>query len=154
MTREFAGAPMDDGGSSGTNYPLVQRGWKLKRDMEIVRDILISVEERIDLKPAVVQLPGYDPYVVARHVEMLFDFGYLDGTASPNLADGYRDIHVIDLSWSGHDFVGAICAKSHWETLKSKFTVAELAGLPLAIIKDVGIALVKLEVKRRLGINE
>ncbi len=65
-----------------------------------------------------------------------------------------RWIVVRDLSWQGHDFAAAIQNESVWATIKQKLSPNELATMPLTIIKDVGVALLKAYAMRKLGLSD
>ena len=116
------------------------RSIDVKRDMELVRRILLTVQAKTSLEPELIKIDGHDDAVVGRHVEMLFDNGFLEGVEHSSLASEYRDIFVKDLSWDGHEFVGAISKEELWQKLKTAIGPSELAGLSLKAIKDASIA--------------
>ena len=60
-----------------------------------------------------VKIDGYDDVIVGRHVEMLFDAGFLEGMEHSTLASQYRDNFVK--AWDGREFVGAISKEELWE---------------------------------------
>ncbi len=80
----------------------------VKRDMELIRKILLEVEGWPDAKPKIVTIGASDRAVVARHVEDLKSAGYLDVAAASVGQDGVPIIMVKDLSWEGHDFLDAV----------------------------------------------
>jgi len=124
----------------------------VKRDMELVRRILLTVQAKTNLEPELIKIDGHDDAVVGRHVEMLFDAGFLEGMEHSILASEYRDIFVKDLSWDGHEFVGAISKEELWQKLKSAIGPGELAGLSLKAIKDASIAAATAYLKGKLGL--
>jgi hypothetical protein len=132
--------------------PATSRSIDVKRDMELVRRILLTVQAKSSLEPELIKIDGLDEAVVGRHVEMLFDACFLEGM-TPSFQPGeYRDIFVIDLSWDGHEFVGAISKKELWQKLKSAIGPSELAGLSLKAIKDASIAAATTYLKGKLGL--
>jgi hypothetical protein len=128
------------------------RSIDVKRDMELVRRILLAVQAKSSLEPELIIIDGLDDAVVGRHVEMLFDAGFLEGMEHSTLASQYRDIFVKDLSWEGHEFIGAISKEELWQKLKSAIGPGELAGLSLKAIKDASIAAATVYIKGKLGI--
>ncbi|PNE12428.1 MAG: hypothetical protein CR217_03410 [Beijerinckiaceae bacterium] len=124
----------------------------VKRDMELVRRILLTVQAKSSLEPELIQIDGLDDAVVGRHVEMLFDAGFLEGMEHSTLASEYRDILVKDLTWDGHEFVGAISKDELWQKLKSAIGPGELAGQSLKAIKDASIAAATAYLKGKLGL--
>jgi len=124
----------------------------VKRDMELVRQILLAVQAKTDLEPELIKIDGLDDAVVGRHIEMLFDAGYLEGIEHSTMASQYRDVLVKDLSWEGHEFVGAISKEELWQKLKSAIGPGELAGQSLKAIKDAAIAAATTYLKGKLGL--
>ena len=112
----------------------------MTRDMELVRRILLAVQAKTSLEPKLIKIDGVADEVVGRHIEMLFDAGFLEGMEHSTLASQYRDIFVKDLSWDGHEFVGAISKEELWQKLKSAIGPSELASQSLEAIKDTSIA--------------
>ena len=128
-------------------------GWvAMTRDMELVRKIISAIQARKDASPQMgIEVEGYDPAIVMRHVEMLLNAGFIDGSQR-GTAGGKPLIVVRDLSWQGHDFASAMENESVWETLKAKFSKAELASLPLIVLKTVGIELLTAWAKSKAGL--
>jgi len=54
------------------------RSVDVKRDMELVRQILLTVQAKTSLEPELIKIDGHDDAIVGRHVEMLFDNGFLE----------------------------------------------------------------------------
>ncbi len=125
----------------------------MQRDMELVREILLEIHSRNGLDPKRVQLDGYEPLIVARHVEMLFQAGLIDGLPIKTLDSLVKEILVIDLSWDGHDFLAAMQNKGVWAKIKSTLTAADMAVLPLEILKELGVALLKRSVMEKFGLS-
>jgi Hypothetical protein (DUF2513) len=126
----------------------------MTRDMELIRKIISAVQARKDAAPEMgMTIEGYDPAVVMRHVEMLFNAGFIDGTQR-GTAGGKPLIVVRDLSWSGHDFASAIENEGIWATIKQKLTPAELATVPLSIVKDAAVAMLKTYIMGKLGLSD
>jgi hypothetical protein len=50
----------------------------MKRDMELVRKIMLWVQEKPDLNPALVAIEGHEFREINRHVEILSEAGFLD----------------------------------------------------------------------------
>jgi hypothetical protein len=120
----------------------------MKRDMKLVREILLAIQARTGLEQSVLELEGHDKIVVARHVEMMFSAGLIEGA---EFRSNPAQILVKDLSWDGHDFLAALENKDVWSKIKKSFSAAELAALPLIVLKDVGIDLLKDWAKKKIG---
>ncbi|MEQ8503865.1 MAG: DUF2513 domain-containing protein [Rhodospirillales bacterium] len=127
----------------------------MKRDMELVRKILIDVQSRTDTIPRGLIIDGYDDAVVARHAEMLVESGLLKGNVSPRSSDTpYPTVIVQELSWEGHDFVDALETEGVWKTITSKFSAGEIASMPLSILKNVGMKLAEYYAMQKLGMTD
>jgi hypothetical protein len=63
----------------------LERESEMKRDMDLVRRIMLDVQSRNDLFPKKIRIDGVDNDLLARHVEMLFDAGLLTGTVTSNV---------------------------------------------------------------------
>src|SRR5882724_998141 len=98
----------------------------MKRDMELVRNILRHIEEHDDLNFA---LPDYDEQTIAYHVRALADAGLLEGVAC-HVGGMDRMIVLEDcyvhLTWEGHEFLDAARDEGRWN--QAKRMVREKAG--------------------------
>jgi hypothetical protein len=129
-------------------------GWAvMTRDMELIRKIIGAIQARKDVSPMTgMKIEGYDDAIVMRHIEMLYNAGYIDGHQR-GTAGGKPLIVVRDLSWSGHDFAATIQNESVWGTLKQKWSAADLAMVPLTVVKELGTALLKDYLARKIGLS-
>jgi hypothetical protein len=126
----------------------------MHRDMDLIREILLHVEAREDLKARLVHLEGHERLAVDRHVQMLFQAGYLEGNELKTLGMPCPRIMVSDLSWEGHDFLALQKNEQVWEQLKQALSAKELATLPLDVLKDAGMSLAKTWLKKKLGLAD
>lgn len=124
----------------------------MTRDMELIRKILLVVQARKDIAPRPLVIDGVDDDVLGRHVEMLFDAGMLDGVSGRSGSKYYKHVLIRDLSWNGHDFLSALSNETVWAKLKETLS-GELTTLPLSVLKDAGVALLKEWVKQKIGLG-
>lgn len=129
------GKPADAVIPCGLSSP--ERALPMRRDMELVREILTIVRDRTTLAYEHVHLPGRDVVEVARHAEMLIGAGYLDGKVLTSVTPGVPVVVARDLTWEGHEFYGVLTSNG-WDAIKKKFSAAELATVPLSVLKAVG----------------
>jgi Hypothetical protein (DUF2513) len=123
----------------------------MTRDMELIRKILIEIRSRKDTRPRPVTIDGANEAILARHLELLNEAGLIDTEVHKPLS-GEMTFLVKDLTWAGHDFVAVLENESVWSKIKEKFSAAELATLPLAVLRDSGVALLGLWAKSKLGL--
>ncbi len=81
----------------------------MKRDWALLRDILLRLEEKPDLRGGALlrQFPGYDPEMVAYHTHLLRQAGltertFMEDRDSPSLC------LCCNLTWAGHELLDAI----------------------------------------------
>lgn len=127
------------------------RGWDMRRDMELVREIFRTIIAKDDLDANEIAIAGHDEATVARHVEMLYSAGYIDGT----LFDGGRQprVLVVDLSWQGHEFAGALLTEETvWAKVKEALGPEKLATMPLKYIESVAGEALLAWLKTKMGL--
>ncbi|NVK15883.1 MAG: DUF2513 domain-containing protein [Rhodobacteraceae bacterium] len=120
----------------------------MKRNLDLLREILLAVEE---YEPArISMLQSISPRDFSgteaqnfHHINMLADAGYIKLAGKPTLAGDYA---VHGMTIAGHDFLDAIKEQSVWDHTKKR--VGEVGSWTL----DVVLAVAKEEVKRRLGL--
>jgi Hypothetical protein (DUF2513) len=135
-----------------TIRPLTGRGWLVKRDMDLVRRIMVHVQDKPSLRGDEIKFDDVDDEIVGRHVELLFDEGLIDGAPASFTHLAYKTVRVRDLSWAGHDFVAALQNEGVWEKLKQRLSPAELATAPLSLIKTLSVGLLEQYFKSKLGL--
>lgn len=111
----------------------------MKRDWEIIRQVLIAVED-----------DKFDEYlnntenqkIVIGNTVLLMKSGFIDGDVLSNL-DTDEDIHVKCLTWQGHELLDTIRSKPVWEYIKS--TALE-KGLELTfeVVKSLGVKAISM----------
>ena len=109
----------------------------MKRDMDLIRQILLQVEARptaasIDL----VDIPGHEQEEISYHVKLLSDAGYLEAHDLRTMApDGYKYAPSA-LTNAGHDFLDAARNETVWENTKAKLAAAGVSA-PLIVIHTI-----------------
>ena len=120
----------------------------VKRDMDLIRDILRKVEAdpRMDGSRYVVfetsDFEGHSQAEIAYHIDLLFENDFVKGVATLDAPASA----ISRLTWQGHEFLADTSAPDVWEKVKER-----TKGLP-----EVGITLVwelaKAELKKKLGL--
>ena len=112
--------------------------------MDLVREILRTVEasDEESLRKQWLQIDGYDPPIIARHVELMQEAGLVE--AHVFRADGVPPMaaRVFRLTWAGHDFLEATRNDTVWA--KTKQFVREKGGAAsFEVIKAVAVQYTK-----------
>lgn len=96
----------------------------MKRDIDLVRKILLELEKKSQPWAAHLALEGYDHEVVSYHIMLLSEANYITAfDASSN--DGI-DWMPERMTWAGHDFLDAARNDTLWN--KAKQTIGEKVG--------------------------
>ena len=119
----------------------------MKRDMDLVRKILIAVEEgNVKLDDL-----EYDRDQINLHVELMEEHGLVEAVIVPD-SDGIEHTilacSVERLTWEGHDFLDKARNESIWEQAKKK-CLEGTGGLTLELLKGCLVHVAK----QKLGIE-
>lgn len=129
----------------------VKPGLAMKRDLDLIRALLLKLEE-LPMRPGGITnvragdprfaVEGYDHDQIAYHLDQIERSGFTDGgTSRAALGLLFRC-----LTPDGHDYLGADRDPEIWRQTKSR---AERAGgWTLGLIKDIGLALIKGELQK------
>ena len=114
----------------------------MKRDMELVRKILLKIEEDYRSSALInLAIDGYDMETVAYHCRILNDAGLVSDYEGKYASNQLYMFWVGPLTWEGNDFLDKIRDNSIWHKTKDAITKK---GLPLIIetIKTVANAFI------------
>jgi DNA-binding transcriptional ArsR family regulator len=121
----------------------------MKRDMDLVREILLAVEAVDD--HSLHELPvidGYDQQLVGSHIEIMQEAGLIDAMDCRDLSGGYWI--PKKLTWEGHEFLDQIRPTERWS--KTKAVIGKLGDFSIATTKQVASEIAKKAL--RDGVNE
>lgn len=121
----------------------------MKRDMELIRTILVQVEERNetnmdDLLPDPTDAEAGERY--GYHVKMLVDEGFLDGVDASSM-DGPNWLN-LELRWQGHEFLSTLRDPTVWE--KTKTVAGKAGGGGVQIMAEIGKTIITEAAKEQL----
>ena len=123
----------------------------MKRDMDLVRDILLYSEELNQggnvIRMNYAHFPKYTPDQIYGHTRMLREQGLLrDCTQTISGPPS-----LVGLTWSGHDFLDAVRDETVWE--KTKNAATEGGGFTIDILKQLAVGFLKTQIKERTGVE-
>ena len=106
----------------------VMGAFKMKRDMGLIRKILLAVEanERPDL------IPDYSADEVFYNQALAIEAGLLEGRVSTDLSNTTQipsAVHIKKLTWQGHEFIDLMKKAEVWETIQREFKEASFATI-------------------------
>ncbi len=124
----------------------------MKRDMDLIRKILLKVEELDVLnygQSCQIMIEGYDDPIVNYHIGLLAEAGLLE--AKPVRALGFPNTFMITkLTWEGHDFIDTARNDTVWK--KAKEHISEKFGKLEGVSFDVLKGVLLLVIKQNLGL--
>lgn len=116
----------------------------MKRDMDLIRDILFWMEEHNAGMP---EIPGKSEEEIGYHCHLLGDSGLIRATDATCYDQTIPRAIPLSLTSRGHDFIDSARSKTVWMTVKDK-VLTTTGGVSIAILTE----LLKDEAKRRLGL--
>ena len=130
----------------------------MKRDMDLIRDILLQIEggrehfETVSAEAAAIikadteeGLSREEADKREHHLELLQDAGYARFTRSGEgwLAEG--------LTWKGHDFLDSVRDDEVWR--RTKEGARKAGGFTVGLLADVGKAIIKAQIEKAVGLS-
>ncbi len=113
----------------------------MKRDMDVVRDLLLRSEAADGSVSINDALETY-------HVRIMLDARLIEGRISEEItSDAPRNSHIHNLTWAGHDFLDAARDETVWRTAKEKVLKPGVSWT-FELLKDVLKALAKQQLSR------
>lgn len=115
----------------------------MKRDYDFIRQIVLELEasDETVIIPAIVSDEAMQDEKLFYHVQLLQDAQLMK----------HQGNGQFRLTNQGHDFVEAIKSETIWK--KTKDGALSVSGMTLAMVKDLAIAYLKQEAKKKLGID-
>jgi predicted transcriptional regulator len=89
----------------------------MKRNMELVRTILIDIEAQTPTDiPLLVKIPGYSHEEVNYHLILLHEAGLIE--AQKRFGDNKEEVFPERLTWAGHEFLDSARNDNVWNKTK------------------------------------
>jgi hypothetical protein len=105
----------------------------MKRDMDLIRAILLEVEKSPSLKGCGIEIPGRSREELYYNAQLAQEAGLIGARFLP----GSTDFHVLRLTYEGHEFLDAARNDTLWAKAKKTVTrdagVLTLEGLKIAL---------------------
>ena len=131
----------------------------MKRDMELTRKILLTIEDRHDpqddssmAQSFIFTLEGgYSESEVDYNLSLLLEADLVNGRGSWSMGGTYH-VALNGLTWAGHDFLDAIRQDVVWQGVQDKAKQAGLSAFSLSfeVLKNLAVSVAK----EHLGLHE
>jgi hypothetical protein len=115
----------------------------MKRDMDLVRQILLKIEEHEHgLAPRNLAIEGYSEEQIAYHVHLMGQGGLLQVADVTHTGSASPEAIPLRMLWGGHDFLDAAREQSIWDKAKAKIAGAG-ASVTFEVLKAVLVGITK-----------
>lgn len=132
----------------------------MKRDMDLIRQLLLRIEaQRVGTGAVVEQalslsahqpplgLEGEDPDEVHYNMRLLVEAGFLDMTRTQFTGR----FNIRGITWAGHDFLDSVRDEQVWR--KTKEGALKAGGFTVDLLRDLAKGFLKKQIKDRTGIE-
>ena len=112
----------------------------MKRDMELIREILLRAEAAESFDPDFA-IDGYTDEQIGYHQYLLIEADFANGVDATNLDSVHPVGQISSLTWAGHEFLDTARDPTIWS--KAADAVVKLGGASLPIWTAILTALLK-----------
>ena len=91
----------------------------MKRDMDLVREIMLKIEALPAGPPVLYRVSEVEDLVLLNHLEMLIDAGLVRGKISRSQGARGDVIGISTLTWDGHEWIDLVRDPRVWEEAKT-----------------------------------
>ena len=111
----------------------------MKRDMDLVRQILIDLSESNNSLPAsAFTTDKWDEKTVGYNMVIMGEAGLIQVTRKGALGNPYWYVCAEHITWEGNEFLSAIKLDSVWSKVKKK-VAKTVSDAPIEIFKSLAI---------------
>jgi Hypothetical protein (DUF2513) len=107
----------------------------MKRDMELVRQILLLIEDHEHgHAPPTIELPGYTEDIIGYHLVLMGEAGLLDVVETTTYGALSPSAVVTRMTWAGHEFAANTRNETVWKKVKG-VVVAKGGSVSFEVMK-------------------
>ncbi|MFH4643571.1 DUF2513 domain-containing protein [Vibrio alginolyticus] len=115
----------------------------MKRDMTLIREILLSIEDNDKILP----IDGFTPDSIESHAKLLIEAQLIERLS---FGIGGHFATTTKLTWSGHEFIDSIREEHVWDTIKTDFKEAGMSTIT-KVAKDLADSYIKRKIEAITG---
>jgi len=117
----------------------------MKRDMDLVREIMLKVEALPPGPPVLYRIGEVVDLVLLNHLEMLIEAGLVRGKISRSQGSRGDVIGISTLTWEGHEWIDTVRDPRVWD--ETKATLQESGATPsFELTKAVATRILRMRV--------
>jgi len=116
----------------------------MKRDMDLVRRLLLYLEDNLDYEPLrseEIHIEGYSDAQIGYHLQIMTDGGLIDIIDTNCMGSTVFTCFVRGMTWSGHEFLDSVKSETTWNGVK--VALKPVGSASLAVITSIATSLVK-----------
>lgn len=119
----------------------------MKRDMDLIREILLRLEVSSEDEQALQPLGdlGYSREQIGYHAYLLVDAGLATGFDLGSDGIALPHFSVESLTWDGHEFLDAARDDARW--FKAKSVLTGVGGFSAVVLKEVLVGMLRQAVQ-------
>lgn len=123
----------------------------MKRDMDLIREILLEIESKHDGsgRGVDIQIAGKSRDEVVEHLFMLAEVGFIEGRNASHLQG--RGFLVQRMTWWGHEFLDGVRDPTIWA--EAKQGAKKVGSFSLEVIGDIAKGIIKKKIADLSGVE-
>ncbi len=120
----------------------------MKRDMDLIREILLAIEADEHGFAPKIEIPGYTQEQIGYHAVLLGEAGLVQVVDVTSMGSKSPEAMVNRLTWAGHEFLDSARENKRWN--QAKDMINKIGGVPIQVL----IALLTELAKNSLGLGK
>lgn len=114
----------------------------MKRDLELVRKILLTIEDSPGGYAPDLKIDGYTDSQIGYHAYLIIDAGLAHGSDISSMGRDSPEGMITNLNWAGHEFAEAARDDTRWK--KAMNIVKDKSGsVTMDVLKELLTSLMK-----------
>lgn len=124
----------------------------MRRNWDIIREILIRLEEKTDENYALQlsDFPKERGSEISYHIELLIEASLICGEISETMGCKVHDFIITRLTWKGHEFLDTIKSDTIWNKTKESF-ISKGLSMSFDLVKSVAVKIASDYLRINIG---
>lgn len=127
----------------------------MKRDMDLVRQLLLLLEQRespAHIHAKDIQVENASVLEIQYHLNLMFQAGLIDGEPTKSsTSDRLISVTPFGLTWQGHEFLESVRDPEIWTKAKAGAAAAGTVGIEF--LWAIAKALIASQIRSRTGLD-
>ena len=120
----------------------------MKRDMDLIRQLLLEIESSEDWVGGKPNVPGYPEATIDYNLDLLIAAGLVNSDDPPyRTFGGTLHVAIMGLTWEGHDFLDTVRQESIWNKTKDAIGGSGFQSLPFTLLKETAVVFLREQLR-------